>query len=124
MFCVRLAGVCACFFGHAIHSFAFWASVAAIFGMRFSRVFWVLVNSMVRFACLLVFVSIVTFLGSVPRVFVKSCGGLIRASCVFGLMPSFFASGVSLYGSNMLLGTTVTFDECATACFSAAWICL
>lgn len=114
----------ACFFGHAIHSFAVGVSEVAILVMSVSRFFQVLVNQMMMSGfSLMVLVMVVPF-GSLPMVSMKSAGGLISAIVVSGLMQSFFASGVSLYCSNMEVGTTVTFGGWVSVCLSVVWIWL
>jgi len=113
----------ACFFGHAIHSFAAGVSWVVILVMSVSRSFQVLVNQMTMSGFSLGVLVMVSF-GSLPRVSSKSGGGLISAIVVFGLMPSFFARGVSLYCSNIEVGTTATFGGWASVCLSVVWIWL
>lgn len=111
-----------CFFGHAIHNFAVRVSEVTILLMLVSRSFQVLVNQMTMSAFSLAFLVMVVSSGSLPRVSMKSGGGLISEIVVFGLMPSFFASGASLYCSNMDVGTTATFGAWASVRLSVDWI--
>jgi hypothetical protein len=74
-----------------------------------SRSFKVLVNQMIIWDFSSADMVIVVLFGSLPRVSTKSCGGLMSATVMFDLIPSFLAKGVSLYCSNMDLGTVVTF---------------